>query len=961
MRGFLPRAQIPPPAAGVTTAASILRRAVLPALLFSIQSAALAADAGAVDGHVQARDGSPVAGATVSIRETGAQAVTGNDGAYSFSNLAPGTYTLVVTPAGGHAVERSVSVAAGQTAHGDLAVDARKMTALEAVTVLAQRTPAATARLAQKEAPNIINIATYEEIRKLPDISTAEAVRRIPGISLETDEGEGRYVNIRGFDADLNSTTFGGLRLPPTNNASPFGGYRAVTLDSIPIGLVGAITVTKSNTPSMDAEDLGGTIEITPKTAPDNGKPFIQGNVGSGYEPLGSTGIIDVAVTGGGRFGGGNSPYSRRPFSVVLTASYYDDKRFFHDVEPAYFNDSAHPYDAYNNIQQRDYELHRRRHGYGADFGYEPNPDNKWYLRAFDAGYTERYYRNFLNLNPDGSTTVLADGRFMDTLSAPDPNGGPGTAAMQAALRDEAETSRDRVFVAGGSNLLGGGVLLDYRVGYTQGSYKKPFDYNSSFNYVGDASKAAITYDLSGRGHTPAYTISGADYTDSTKYQLSSFSNSTAHNFDKEFSFAENLKFPLQWSGADNEDAQFGTSVRLRKKRTTAQPFSYGSLPNLLLSDITAAPPEVYYDHQYRNAPDIPRGYLQGLLGPGSIAPGDAISADQQYLDAKENVYAGYGQYQAAWGRFGVLGGLRVEGTQDSARAFQTATDSTGNTTATPVHSSHGYTNFFPGLQGRFEIRQDLIARATYSSTLARPGFNQATTSQSVDLGSGIVTTGNPELKPATAQGFDLTIEKYLKGAGILSAGVFDKEISNYIVGNELFNQSLPQYPNVPLRFVTFSNAGHSHARGFEFNWEQRFRDLPGFWNGLGAGFNYTYVDSKFEIRPGEASPLPSTSRNTWNASLFYEKYGLALRLAGYSVSKDLFAIGSDKTSDVYNAQRTSMDFGSSYAFIEHWAVYFDAKNLLDTPHKFYEGTAERTIQREFYGQTYLLGVRFDY
>jgi len=114
------------------------------------------------------------------------------------------------------------------------------------------------------------------------------------------------------------------------------------TLDSIPIGLVGAITVTKSNLPSQDAEALGCTIEITPKTAPQNGAPFIQGNVGSGYEPLRGTGIIDVAVTAGGRFGGPGKPsdsdvtaYSDRPFSVVLTATYYDDQRGFDDVEPA--------------------------------------------------------------------------------------------------------------------------------------------------------------------------------------------------------------------------------------------------------------------------------------------------------------------------------------------------------------------------------------------------------------------------------------------------------------------------------------------------------------------------------------------------------------------------------------------------------------------------------------------------
>jgi outer membrane receptor for ferrienterochelin and colicin len=139
------------------------------------------------------------------------------------------------------ALQAFLGVCVAGTAEGGATADAADAgsggNALQEITVTAQRTTVEQAREAQMEAPNLIDIATYTEIRKLPDVSTGEAVRRIPGISLETDEGEGRYVNIRGFDADLNSTTFAGLRLPPTNNASPFGGYRAVTLDSIPIGL----------------------------------------------------------------------------------------------------------------------------------------------------------------------------------------------------------------------------------------------------------------------------------------------------------------------------------------------------------------------------------------------------------------------------------------------------------------------------------------------------------------------------------------------------------------------------------------------------------------------------------------------------------------------------------------------------------------------------------------------------
>jgi len=932
---------------------------------------AFAADEGAVEGHVlRSRDAQPVPEASVQIKETGAKATTNAQGAYSFSDVAPGAYTLIVTPSGGAEIQRKVTITAGKTSRQDITVGA-DMTALESIVVLAQRTPEIVARKAQMEAPNLINIETYEQIRKLPDITTAEAVRRIPGISLETDEGEGRYVNIRGLDADLNSTTFGGLRLPPTNNASPFGGYRAVTLDSIPIGLVGAITVTKSNLPSQDAEALGGTIEITPKTAPQNGAPFIQGNLGSGYEPLRRTGIIDVAVTGGGRFGGGSGDYGQKPFSVVFTVSENDDHRGIDDVEPdVYFNDpigspGARPYDALGDIQQRDYELHRKRHGYGIDLGFEPDSNNSYYLRAFDAGYTEWYLRQFLWLQPDGNPTQSGN-TITDTLNGTfNPDGSPATIGIQKALRDEKETSRDLVIVLGGKNNFESNTL-DYRAGYTQGTYSKPWDYNSSFTYVPPAGAAAnptIAYSLTGPGHTPSYQITGAPgYLDPANYQLNNFSNSSAYNFDKELSFATNLDVPLTWGGLEKQSIKVGASARLRKKRETSQPYSYPNLPPLLGSSASCGVNEVYYSSRYQNGVDICPGYLQSVLGYGTIQASDQRSAEQQFLDAKEDVFAVYGQYQVTIGPVGIVGGVRVENTQDRSNAFAFAKDANGNQLPpTLITGSNNYTNYFPGLQARYELAPDLITRASYSSTLARPGFNQSTPSLNVDLGSSQATTGNPKLKPATSNSFDISIEKYLEQAGILSLGIFDKEISNYIVANVVPNQTVPGYGGIPLKLFTFTNAKNSYSRGVEFNWEQHFRNLPGILSGLGASANYTFVDSRFEIRPGEHSTLPSSSKNTWNAAVFYEKGGVALRVAGYSVSDDLFGIGGDRTGDIFNAKRTFLDFGSSYAFAQNWVFYFDIKNLLNTPHVFYMGSTERVIQREFYGETYKFGVRFDY
>jgi TonB-dependent receptor len=958
---------------------ALLLLSVLSIVGFS--TAAMAENDGDAAGHVlRSRDSQPIADVPVQIQETGAKATTNAQGAYTFKGLPPGAYTLIVTPSGGAPVQRKISVTAGRTVQEDITIGA-EMSALQQITILAQRTPIAVAREAQYEAPNLVNITTFEEIRKIPDVSVAEAVRRIPGISLETDEGEGRYVNCRGLDADLNSTTFGGLRLPPTNNASPFGGYRAVTLDSIPIGLVGAITVTKSNLPSQDAEALGCTIEITPKTAPQSGAPFVQGNVGSGYEPLRGTGIIDVAVTAGGRFGGPGKPsdsdvtaYSDRPFSVVLTATYYDDRRGFDDVEPAYFDDTAkgavpaaggHPYDAISGIDFRDYELHRKRHGYGVDLGYQPDANNSWYIRGFDAGYTELYYRPYLHLKPDGNTVLNADGSMTDTLNAP--------GAITKNLRDERETSRDKIFVLGGKNIIGDNTL-DYRVGYTKGTWDKFYDENSSYAYTAPAgSNITYTYNLSGQGHTPNQTVTGANYLDPTQYQLAGANNSTAVNFDKELSFATNFDMPLHWGAFDSEDLKVGASARLRKKRTTANNLSYANLTPVLLSDAASSGPEVYYNNRYPIGVDIAPGYLQYHFGPGmkaSVPPGstflspDLLTDYQQFLDAKENVYALYGQYQMNRGPFGLVGGLRVERTTDKSNAYQVQKTNTGTPTeidtVTPVTATKSYSNFFPSLQGKYEIAPKLIARATWSSTLARPGFNQSNVSETIDYGSFQITVGNPNLKPAKANSFDVTIEKYLESAGILSVGLFDKEFKDYIVPNQTGFQTIPGNPT-PLRLFTFSNIGKSHARGAEFNWEQRFKNLPGFLGGLGASANYTFVDSRIEIRPGEFSTLPSASKNTWNVAAFYEEYGLGLRVVAYSASADLFSIGSQKSGDVWNATRTSADFGSTYAFAQHWSAYLNVKNLLNTPHKFYQGTFERVIQREFYEQTYQLGVRFDY
>jgi len=324
--------------------------------------------------HVAGAEGAPLAGARVEIVELRRGATSSIDGEVHLRDLPPGAYTLRVT-AGTPPRSAEQRVQVGEAAPLQVVVALEGVQAQPVITVMGHRE---VARSAEREAPNIISVITAEEIRSLPEVSAAEAVRRVPGISAENDTGEARFINIRGLNSDLNGTTFAGVRMLPTNPASPLGGGRAVAFDVIPAGLIGSITVTKTNTPDQDAEALGGTIELTPRRLAAGEPRFASVRIGSGYEPLRETGIIDLQLAGGMRFGSADA------FSAVGTVALYEDHRGIDDLEESYVDNQAGgvPDKAFNDLQLRYYKLRRTRLGFGGELAYEPSEAHRWYLDA---------------------------------------------------------------------------------------------------------------------------------------------------------------------------------------------------------------------------------------------------------------------------------------------------------------------------------------------------------------------------------------------------------------------------------------------------------------------------------------------------------------------------------------------------------------------------------------------------
>jgi TonB-dependent receptor len=789
----------------------------------------------------------------------------------------------------------------------------------------------------KKDAPNVEDVQSIDTIRALPDVNAAEALERIPGVSLESDSGEGRFVNIRGMDADLNGTTYDGVRLTASNPSSPQGGGRAVAFDAFPAGILGGLEVVKSLTPDMDAEGLGGVVNILPRTMPQGKDYMVEGTAGTGLEPLRGTPIWQADVTAGARFG---LDEGDKRFSVIGSYAFYDDQRGINDVEEDYLNDPTLPPKTFDDLQMRYYKYHRTRQGFGGGLTFDVNDDTSLFVRGIHAGYTELAFKHRLEIDGMGDdvTNVAPDG----TISV-------DTATARMNITDSKETVGNDLLEFGGHTLLGNLVKTDFQGSWTRGSDK--FAYSDSFTFK-DPNQFSLNYNNSNGAYPAFQTTDGTDLTDAANYTKFSGSNGPGANADAEWAGKVNFSVPLSLFD-DGGVLKFGGSIRERQRTATASSADFDD-PGSSYAAFSGNMDRVYYNDHYNIGPNPNYSQLAALSQDAQVVDPTAFEDDN------ENVYAGYAQYSATFGALDAIGGLRVESTQGTYRAnIQDA--NTG--VITPDTATHNYTNLFPDLDLKYSVSDDFLIRAAYSTAIARPGFNQITAAKSVDAINDVVSEGNPDLKPTTANAFDLSAEYYLPEGGIASVGLFYKDFSNYIiptVQHDVLDYPDPRLTGVPTEIDGFENIGSARAEGVELNYRQKFEFLPEPIYGLGFEGNMTFVGSSGDIRTGEKHTLPQTSPINYNAALFYDEGPFNLRIAANYVSRNLFSVGDSDVTDQYSQPRFRLDFGGSYAITSNVTYYLDVKDITDTKLEFTQ-TADKNypIQREFYGPTYLTGIRF--
>lgn len=324
---------------------------VLAAGLVTPAGTVAAQGVGRVHGRVtEEESGRPLDGARVQLRRSTRVAVTDVNGRYVLLRVPAGSDTLEVAYIGRQRQSTVVDVTAGEDVEVDFALPVSAVV-LEEVQVLGIRAKnQAEALSRQQNAPNIQNIVASDQMGRFPDASAPEAVQRLPGIAVERDQGEGRYIQIRGGSAQNTQVTFNGTEVP-----SPESEIRQVELDAVPVDILESIEVSKAITPDMDADAIGGSVNLVTKKAPE--QTLFSVEAAGGYAPIREDFSGNGAVTYGSRVADGR-------FGFLLSGSFSRRDFGSDDVEPEFdLGDEPLDDDALEVLDLRHYSLWRERTG----------------------------------------------------------------------------------------------------------------------------------------------------------------------------------------------------------------------------------------------------------------------------------------------------------------------------------------------------------------------------------------------------------------------------------------------------------------------------------------------------------------------------------------------------------------------------------------------------------------------
>lgn len=903
---------------------------------------------GSLKGRVLDNDDQlPLAGANVSIPALEIGAVTGGNGEFRILDIPEGTYEVVVDYLGYQSNTQSVEISADRTTNTYFELSSGIVDG-EEVVVLGERLKGqAKALNVQRSNTNISNIVSSDQVGKFPDSNIGDALKRVPAITVNYDQGEARFANIRGTEPRLNSVMINGERLP-----SAEGEIRAVQLDLIPSEVIQSIEVFKAVTPDMEADAIGGAVNLITRQAPIQRR--ISGTLGSGYNVLREEPLASAAAVLANRYG------DRNQFGVVLSGSYNDNRFGSDNTEGEWDEDDGDI--IVDEWDVRRYDLRRLRRSASLSMDYQLNPRNTFYAKGIfnirkDWENRFRYRVGLDSIRPDGAYVMEIRRQT---------KGGIGNDEID---NQRLEDQRTYNMSFSGDHIFGKDIKVNWLGAYSKASEERPNERYISWENEG----VPFIWDFSDLEAPLFRPVNAADAANS-QLSLREITEENQYTDEQDFTLRMDIEVPGITEGANKNSLKFGLRYKSKDKRRDNNFFEFEPIGNRF-DDFSSVGFSDQTDANYE-AGDYEIGNFTTPEVLGSLDLDDPTQFEKKDLpeeyaaanyNAEEDITAAYVMLNQNIGsKLLLIGGVRVEATDIRYLGFEYDE----NTEAvTGTSGKDQYANILPGFHARYALSDRTILRGAWTNTLARPNYYQLVPFRAVAEDFEELEAGNPELDPTTSMNFDFMAEHYFSSVGLISAGVFYKDISDFIFTNVTEDYVDPLTGNTFDEFLQPLNGASASLLGFEFAFQRQLSFLPGVLGNLGLYSNYTYTTSEadnpeFRAEAGtdEKIDLPGTAPHTLNLALNYNGERLLLGASFNYTSDYLDPDGLDLTPGLerYYDEVTYLDVNGSFKFNNQLRLFVEGNNLLNQPLRYYAGDPARTYQAEFYQARFNLGLKYD-
>jgi len=855
-------------------------------------------------------------------------------------NIPEGSYDITISYLGYQHETFTIKILDGKTTLANATLKPGIVEGKEIV-VLGDRLKGQAKALSQQRSnDNITNIISSEQIGRFPDANIGDALKRVPAINVYYDQGEARFANIRGTEPKLNSIMINGERMPSAEAET-----RAVQLDLVPSDMIQTIEVNKAVLPEMDADAIGGSVNLITRSAPNGLR--ISGTLGSGYNFLSDKPQYIGSFVIGQRF-------FDNALGFVLSGSYHDHHLGSDNTEGTWtIDDNGNIYA--EEWEVREYQIRRLRQSISAALDYDFNATSKINFSVIynhRNDWENRYRLRYTKLSPPDENGDISKAEIRRQVK-----GGIGN-----DLNDNArlEDQRTYSFSLGGEHLIANLLKMNWSAAYSKASEERPNERYLQFRVKNTTLSADIS-NLEKPYFTPV---------DQTKVEVEDFD---FHELTEEYQYTDeknttlmvNFELPLISSGEYKNILKFGGKFKLKDKKRDNKFYEYEPLSGLENLSQTN-----YSD--YTNPDFLAGNYSVGIfptstfigsldLKNSSLFEESDIPAEYaaSNFNATEKVGAGYIQLNQNLGsKLSILAGVRIENTSVDYKGYE-FNDDTEEITATSGDDS--YTDFMPGVHLKYNFDENTILRFAWTNTLARPDYYDLVPYRNIAVEDEEISIGNSSLKPTRSTNFDLMAEKYFESIGIVSAGLFYKSIKDFIY---VHVQDDYNYNGDNYRLFQPRNGGEATLLGFEFAFQRQLDFLPSFLSNLGIYFNYTYTASETDnpAYGGKKIDLPGTAPSTLNAALTYQdallNIGLSFNYSGAYLDPEETVL-TPGIERYYDAAKY-LDLTGSYKFMTGMRLFFEANNLLNQPLRFYAGDSKRTMQAEYYDRRFSAGVKFD-